>query len=110
MIYKLQHTDTCLPCYVQDHCNGENERLLGVYVDGLTTYGEVRNALHDEMKGRDMPRGFDWEAAAIAIDEAFSTVDLDDIFDPALDLPDEESDEYRESCYAWFRLSWESPE
>jgi len=45
--YSLTHVDTCLSCYVQDHCNGDNELLLGVPVDRNTRAWQLRAALLD---------------------------------------------------------------
>ena len=42
---ELYRMDTCLACYVTNHCNGTNEELVGVYVDaGMRNY-EVKKEL-----------------------------------------------------------------
>lgn len=98
----VDHIDTCLPCYVMDHCNGETELLLGVPVDRSTRYYQVRNELIDELHtlwDERIPKG-----AESAIKSVFTRVHPFKVFDNTLDSASEY--ESGESCYAWFRLSW----
>lgn len=108
--FTLTHVDTCLSCFVLDHMNGDNELLLGVYVDGETTCMQVKADLLSEINGACGTKpGFDYDKAAQAVVEAFAAVDLDTIFAPSLEVPSEDDDE-GESCYAWFRLAWPAEE
>ena len=115
----VRHVDTCLSCYVTDWCNGESETLLGVDVNGDTTYAEVRDGLLDALHTANL-----WERvsqgesdalyAAIGseIADQFSTVkDMAAPFDASLDVASrDDEDGHGESCCAWFRISWERSE
>lgn len=106
---QVTHIDTCLGSFLLDHHNRPGELLIGVVVDGETSYQEVKDELQSELQNRLLDAGgFDYEAAANAIDEEFSTVsDMDKPFDSSLDvLTDEERDEMLEPCQAWFLLTW----
>lgn len=104
----VTHVDTCLSCYVQDHCNGSDELLLGVTVDGNTTYQQVRDALLDEWRtyGDKAPDEVTDELFEAAVDEQFSTADANAVFDKSLEVPDEDAEQDGESCMAWFRVTW----
>ena len=106
----LSHVDTCLSSYVLDHCNGDHELLLGVPVTLASRMYDVRQVLDSEINGAmcDKP-GFDYDAAHRAVAEAFKGVHPLKTFDRRLE-PAEPDDDMAESCYAWFRLSWEAPE
>lgn len=109
MALTITHFDTCLPSYVLTHGNGEREMLLGVPVDGTTTYGQLQIALCDEWRQSSDERGEHIPAATFcaAVDELFAGVtDIAALFDASQETPDE-TDDSGESCYAWFRLSWE---
>lgn len=105
-----RHIDTCLSCYVLDHCNGDHELLLGAYVTAESTMDDVKAELLSEIGASDYDKpGFDYDAARAAIAEAFEGMNGDALFDSRLE-PVDPDDDTAESCYAWFRLSWEAPE
>lgn len=103
----VSHIDTCLSCYVQDHCNGENEELFGVAVDGSMRVHHVKAALISEVHAtvNKMPDGANYEAAII---EAFSGVHPFKTFDSSLEPASAYED--GESVYAYFRFSWDIEE
>lgn len=103
------HVDTCLPCYLLDHMNGDNEMLLGVPVDGDSTFEMVRADLQAELGYSTIDKpGFDFYLAQIAIDSAFLEHAGDDPFDPSLDVMSEADVEADvEAPQAWFRIAWE---
>lgn len=113
------HVDTCLPDYLNDHHNRDGELLLGVAVNGLTTVGDVKNELLSEFASigwdlaGDKP-GFDYDKAKAAILASFVDVHpmtLDrGLFDESLDAPNEEEDDFTDSCYAYFVITWEVPD
>lgn len=106
----LHHTDTCLSSYVLDHCNGDHELLLGVYVTSATRYHHVKSDLHAEVNALDTDKpGFDYEAAHTAINEAFAGCHPLKVWDKRLEKADPD-DDMAETCQSWFRLSWEAPE
>lgn len=104
---EISHIDTCLSCYVLDHCNGDDELLLGVPVSRGSRMFQVRQSLRDEIEAlsTDKP-GFSYDAAHAAVAEAFKGVHPLRAFDSRLE-PDSD-DETAETCYAWFRLSWDA--
>jgi hypothetical protein len=107
--YSLTHVDTCLSCYVQDHCNGDNELLLGVPVDRSTRAYQLRAALADELQVMgDSRDSLDYDKAEAAIREWFKDVHPLKAFDNRLETASPEDD--CELCYAWFRLEWEPAE
>lgn len=117
MAVYLRHIDTCLSGYVLDHCNGDNELLLGVPVDGASTHEDVRQNLLNEFRNDSSEKGahISEEMFRAAVDEQFSTVpDMAAPFDSTLEAerdPDEEGPLYEsETCYAWFRVSWDEAE
>lgn len=109
MKYKaaLTHIDTCLPCYLLDHCNRDNEMLLGVAVSGNTTNEEVKEALLQELHARDFHVEVEYDACRKAIEEEFYPPEsMGRLFDSTLDTPMQgDTDEH---VYAYFRLSWEA--
>lgn len=105
----LTHIDTCLSDFVLDHCNGDHELLLGVPVTLASRMYDVRNDLQSEINGLDTDKpGFDYDAAHAAVAEAFKGVHPLKTFAPSLERSDP-NDDMAETCYAWFRLSWEVP-
>ena len=44
------HIDTCLSCYLNDHHHRDGELLLGAFVAGNTTIGEVLDGHEDEFR------------------------------------------------------------
>lgn len=108
-MFTIRHVDTCLPCYVLDHCNGETESLVGVPVDGATTYAELREALESEIRWSvDRPEGIATADLRAALDDLFANVsNPQEPFDSSLEMPDEE-DGAADSSLAWFRVSWDS--
>ena len=105
----LQHIDTCLPCYLLNHCNGETEELVGVYVDSGTRYHEVKTALLEELSSHcdKIAESGQEQAARGAIESAFKGVHPFKVFDRMLPSRAECSDAI-EAPQAWFRFSWES--
>lgn len=114
----VTHIDTCLGCYLQDHHDRPGELLLGVIVDGSTTYQEVKDLLLQELNGLSLdPSEFDYDAAEAAIRSEFETVsDMSKPFDPSLDVasmepgPDEDrfENEFSDYCQAWFLFEFEA--
>jgi hypothetical protein len=105
----LHHVDTCLPCFVLDHCNGANEELVGVYVDSGTRYYAVKAALLETLASHcDKIAAVGQEQAARdAIEQAFEGVHPFEVFDRG--LPSRaECEEALDALQAWFRFSWES--
>lgn len=103
-----RHVDTCLPCYVQDHCNGDDECLLGVPVTGSDRVWHVRQCLEfDAMRGGADSFPDDMSDAAIlaAIADAWRGAHPLKAFDSSLERATD--DDMGESCYAWFRFTWE---
>jgi hypothetical protein len=104
----FSHVDTCLPDYVLDHCNGDDECLLGVYVDGNTTYEQLKAGLREELDSSDWGIPDEaWDAVDVALEDLFRPVDsMSTAFDNRLETRSDD-DCGLPSCYAWFRLSWE---
>lgn len=110
------HLDTCLSSYLHDHHNREGELLLGAFVDGQTTYGEVLaevlsefDSVAYELSGESP--GYDHAKARAAVRAAFSELhpmELDrSYFDSSLDIMDEEErEDASECCQAWFLITW----
>lgn len=102
----LDSVDTCLSCYLQDHHNRPGELLLGVAVDGASTYAAVEESLLAEFESAmwdyDIPAEIadDLDKAVRAtIIKKFSHVRDKTValFDSSLDSPpsdDPDSDEY----------------
>ncbi len=110
--YTFVHIDTCLPSFLNDHHNREGELLLGVYVDGKTTIGDVFNALETEFNAVAWQLGetksqYDHDKARNALRIAReSNVDrLDTLFDASLEIPDLD-DCCDESVVAYFLIVW----
>lgn len=104
MTMEIQHIDTCLSCYVLDHCNGDNELLLGVYVSSASRVYDVKREAHEELERSDCDKpGFDYDAAHAAIDVAFAGVHPFKTWDTMIES---DPDDVGESVYSWFRLSW----
>lgn len=103
----FHHIDTCLPCFVQNHCNGDSEQLIGVPVDSSTRYHHVKADLISEISSYDckIPEGRTGEGIA-AVNEYFAGIHPLKTFDRSLDRRSD--DDTGESCYAWFRLTWEN--
>lgn len=109
----IRYVETCLPCFVLDHCNGDNKELVGITVDGETTYSDLRESLMDEVKWNcdKLPTRYTSKDVAAAVADLFECVaDMGMHFDSSLAMPDREEDFDGESCFAWFRLSWEPDE
>lgn len=110
MTLTIRHVDTCLSCYVPDHCNGETETLVGVPVDGSTTYADLFEGLENEIRWNvDQPEGLTSEDLRAALDDLFANVsDMSKPFDSSLEQPEASEDDggVGETCFAWFRMSW----
>jgi hypothetical protein len=114
--YVVTHIDTCLSSYLQDHHNRDGELLLGVYVDGNTTIGDILRDLESEFNQmflEDGERGGfngDKASAAIAKLKEDNKDRLDTIFDSKLETPSEDDEDMGESCQAWFLIHWNVPD
>ena len=114
--FVVSHIDTCLSCFLNDHHNRDGELLLGVFVDGVATVGQVLDGLRDEYRqiayeiGSNR-LGFDYDEGLKAIDSviAENADNRDKLFDSSLDVLDED-DDCTESCQAWFLIHWDVPE
>lgn len=105
----VRHIDTCLSCYLLDHHTRPGEVLLGIPIDGASTYAQLREDLENEVSGYtgDVPEGW-YDAARAAIAEQFSTVpDTAVPFDPNVDLSEEDENE-GDFCQAWFLFTWDA--
>ena len=98
------HVDTCLPCYVLDHCNGEDEMLVGVPVDRSTRHWQLRRDLEAEVfaYGDEIPEAVTDAQVSAAIAECFAGAHPLGTFNSSLGAGDDD-----EPCYAWFRFTWE---
>lgn len=114
MTYEMDcsHIDTCMSCFLNDHHNRDGELLLGVFVDGASTFHDVLWALIDELQTAsasidpaDVP-GWDYDAAKACAKSLFAETDLSKPFDVGLDMPSED-DDCAESVQAWFLFTWE---
>lgn len=108
MYYNLnvEHVDTCLPCYVLDHCNREGECLVGVPIDGSTTYAQARESLIEEATIYEayLPEDMPDQVIIDAINEHFKSAEPKAVIDPNIGPHIEGED-----CVClWFRFSWES--
>jgi hypothetical protein len=114
--FSISHIDTCLSCYLQDHHHRDGELLLGVYVDGNTTIGDILRDLESEFNQmflEDGERGGfngDKASAAIAKLKEDNKDRLDTIFDSKLETPSEDDEDMGESCQAWFLIHWNVPD
>ena len=119
--FVLTHIDTCLSCYLQDHHNRDGELLLGVFIDGSATIGDVLDGLADEYRqigwelGEDR-LGFDYDKGQAAIDNLRQSAEesglLSKPFDSSIDVLDPETEEERDLVdwpQAWFLIHWEVP-
>lgn len=112
----IEHIDTCFGCYLTDHHNRDGETLLGVPVDGTTTYREVKSQLRGEALDarmyRELPNYVTDAAIRAAVESLLPEGDnLDELILPDAsevgEAPDEDADEYAESPSAWFVMTWE---
>jgi len=116
------HIDTCLSCFLHDHHNRDGELLLGVYVDGSSTVGDVLDGLKDEFRqiGWNLGEsrlGYDDEAAEAALDRllAENANKRHLPFDASLDAPPwdedekffDEEDNFDEEAFEQATLEWE---
>jgi hypothetical protein len=101
------NVDTCLSCYVLDHCNGEDEMLVGVPVDRSTRYYQLKLELESEVAayGDKLPDEIPERQVRDAIGECFAGAHPLATFDSSLDSAAAYED--GESVYAWFRFTWE---
>lgn len=106
---ELSHVDTCLPCYVLDHCNGSHEQLFGVSVDRSSRMYRVKADLLAEIRnfGDKIPESISEAEIESAVNALFAGIHPFTAFDCSLESVDDNTDEY---CYAWFRATWESVE
>lgn len=98
--FVVSHIDTCLSSYLNDHHNRDGELLLGVFVDGASTVGQVLDALRDEYRqiGYEIGSnrlGFDYDAGLAAIEALIdeNARVAHKPFDLSLDGPPSEEDE-----------------
>jgi hypothetical protein len=108
MAYSLDiaHVDTCFPCYMLDHCNGDDEQLIGVAVSRGSRVHHVRAELLDEILacGDKLPEDVTESDIVAAVADCLKSLHPFAAWDSSL----EKYDETGESCYAWFLLTWES--
>jgi len=116
--FMWHHIDTCLSCYLLDHHNRDGELLLGVYVDGSMTvgqvlanlvadFGEVAWHLGESRKGYDDDKAF--TALGRLINENADVKDK--LFDSSLETPTNDDDlDGGDYCQAWFLLTWDVPD
>lgn len=105
---EIAHVDTCLSDYVLDHCNGDDEQLFGVHVDGATRVYTVKSDLASEIRayGDKLPEEINDEQVAAAIAETFRGAHPLKTFDRRLDRASVDDDFSGEIAQAWFRASW----
>lgn len=110
MTLTIRHVDTCLSCYVLDHCNGETETLVGVPVTCETSFSDLREGLESEIRWTaQQPEGVTVADLHAALDDLFANVsDMSKSFDSSLEQPEAYEDDggVGETCFAWFRMSW----
>ena len=100
MALTIEHTDTCLACYLTDHHNRPGELLLGIPCNGQDeTY--AAEELIDELNAADwgLPESFDYRAFDAEARAAGVGVDLTSD-DPA------DSDDGGDMCMAWFLVRY----
>lgn len=109
------HIDTCLSCFLHDHHHRDGELLLGVYVDGSSTVGDVLDGLKDEFRQiawdlGESRLGYDHLEARKALDVLIdeNADRREQLFDSSLEVLDEDFD--GETCQAWFLLTWDLPD
>lgn len=103
----IQHIDTCMPAYVQYHCNGEGELLVGVPVDRSTRYWQLLEDITEQLHNAEkLPQSITQPMVDAAVAELRNRVHPLRCFDPSLDKASEDA----EFCYAWFRATWETEE
>ena len=114
--YLWHHIDTCLPCYLGNHHNGDNELLLGVPVDGSDSVSDVMDYLNEEFHAiayqmGETKRGYDHDKALAALKALFDEVrpNAAKTFDASLEIPSEGED-MDETVQAYFLLTWQVPE
>jgi hypothetical protein len=114
--YSASLVDVCLSSFLTDHCNSDNEILIGAYVDGSTPLAEVQSQLLSELNdsGFDRRPNMDADKAAEAVKALFAGHDdMSRPFDASLEVLDEEEAETMggdEMCQAWVRVSWPEEE
>jgi hypothetical protein len=114
---KCQHLDTCALSALLNHHNREGELLIGVFVNGNTTHGDVRRELLDELTVASEAvdptelSGFDLVLARQAAKALFADLhpmQLDrGLFDESLDLDDGLGNS--DTIQAWFLFRWDYP-
>ena len=104
----ISHIDTCLGCYLNDHHNRKGECLVGVYVDGNTTYAALREGLESELHsyGTDDQSRITDAMLSVAIEDCFKDTDSSEVFDDSLEVPAEDEEFDADSCQAWFLVTW----
>lgn len=110
MPVSLKHIDTCMSCYLTDHHNRDSELLYGAYVDGSTTYADIRGELDNGFRSAfdDIPDHVTDDMIKQAIADCFANVtDTSALFDASLEIPDQDSDFDGEPCQAWFLFTWD---
>lgn len=103
----LQHIDTCLPSFLNDHHNREGELLLGTPVDGHTRNATVKALLKDEFSAVNREDAPSYAEFVDALEECFKGVDLRKSFDRTLGADSGETDD---CVYAYFLLTWDIKE
>ncbi len=106
MKIECRYIDTCLPDYLQDHHNRDNEQLICFPVDNETTVKELADGLYDDVMGAlcfDIPESISDNDIRAAINSMFEHID-GDVFDDSLPMYDENDND---SVYVYAVLSWD---
>ena len=100
--------DVCLPDYLQDHHNRDNEILLGVSVRRDTSKEQAKQALIDEFLDQDKtPEEITLDVFKGIVDEFFAGVSPESWSRTLQYIEFDESDEYEgEEVYAYFVCRW----
>lgn len=105
----LTHVDTCLSCYVPDHCNGDDETLIGVAVNSSSRCWHVLDGIREELSNDNkvpawVSSGMIEEAIRGLTDETYHPFKT---FDKSLSSAESVSED-SETPIAWFRASWDA--
>ena len=110
--YSFDLIDVCLPDYLNDHHNRENEVLFGIPVRNNTSTASAKASLVDELLSscdERIPEELSTQNFRDILNEQFP---LTSTWNRALQYIDlAEGDEFEgEECYAYFVLSWDNEE
>ena len=101
----VSHVDTCLPDYVLDHCNGDDELLVGLSLG--TSAEEAADSIAEECGNSDkVPAELSHEAIREAAAATCAHVDLRYIDSDGNPCDEAPEDRDSEEPQAWFRVTW----